>query len=51
MREEMRNGVGLWLIKYMDLINLVMIDAPIPNYETLVHGKLVYGPIMFSGYD
>ena len=24
----------------MDLINLVRIGAPIPNYETLVHGRL-----------
>ena len=46
VREERRNGIGLWLIKYMDLINLVRIGAPIPNYETLVHGKLVYGPII-----
>src|ERR1051325_1916367 len=26
--------------KYVDLINLVRIGAPIPNYETLVHGRL-----------
>ena len=32
------NGSGLWLIKYVDLINLVRIGAPIPNHETLVHG-------------
>ena len=42
----MKSGIGLWLIKYMDLINLVRIGAQIPNYETLVHGKLEYGPMI-----
>ena len=51
MRVLRENGSGLWLIKYMDLINLVRIGAPIPNHETLVHGKLVYRSILFSGYD
>ena len=43
-----KDWLGLWLTKYMDLINLVRIGSPIPNYETLVHGQLVYEPNLFG---
>ena len=47
MRVLRENGSGLWLIKYMDLINLVRIGAPIPNHETLVHGDWYMDQVFF----